>query len=81
MHRHHRNVCITGDMLLGTPAFVASLTALKSGSNFGSKATVKALSIILPFIWVPKSALQTCLSVSLLIGPSLLQGSQQMAVS
>ena len=50
---------------LGRPAFVASLTAFSSGSKRGSNAMVKALSMIRPFIWVPKSAFH----VSLRNGP------------
>jgi len=41
------------------PVFVASFTASKSLSYLGLKATVKAVSIILPHIYVPKSILQT----------------------
>ena len=39
------------------PVLVASLAAVRRGSYLGLKATVKALSIILPPICVPKSAI------------------------
>lgn len=38
------------------PVFVAAFTASRSGSYFGLKATVKALSTMRPPICVPKSA-------------------------
>ena len=42
------------DIHVHVPVYVASLTAVSRGSNFGLKATVNAQSIILPFtcmIW------------------------------
>jgi len=41
------------------PSLVLALTASSNWSYLESKATVNAESIILPFIWQPKSILQT----------------------
>lgn len=41
------------------PLFVASLAASNNLSYCGLKATVKAVSIIKPFTYVPKSILHT----------------------
>ena len=68
MSKACRQVCFTlrridnSKISMGRPAFVASLTAFSSGPKHGSKATVKALSMIRPFIWVPKSAVLVFLS-------------------
>lgn len=42
-----------------SPVLVAALTAVSRLSNAGLKATVKALSTILPLTWTPKSTFRT----------------------